>query len=537
MRAARKVLVTSLVLTALAAASAPPARSQFLDPAIQSLDLGTGAPARSPRLLGMGRFSLLGDDRDNQLTLWDFAGIPAGLYEDDSISTMTVRPGADAADGAHDRFDGVRRQDLAARSLRVQFEGFRRDLRSGGVFGAVGVLQSLRHDQPYSDGLSRRDVIGVPSVMPILSGRLPYFGGGKVRYALRGRFEGEHVEEQYRLITENAAGQFISLDGDAANPPTLFDPDEYRVNTSGVGVSFAYPLTAGHHAALGLDAVTQSIKGSNVGPRHSTERRESRPYLVGQSSLAGHLGALQYALDGRAWTANSSEDWRFTVSGGVGALPLTGRGKLQDREERGSALDSRVRWRSGAFEFGGRFFTRAVEAKVSPPGADDPTSFNRFILSLRTAQGADTLALPDSVLANQIDDRTFGFGGGLGWRSGRALIGGEFHWRRDLRFQALSGSGPERRAWEARAGMEYRCNEVLTGRLGYMLTDVDEDVDTQLNEYKGHGPTLGLGLAPAGASWDLQAGWALRLRQSDFGDPSEQRQSRQNLTASVHWRF
>lgn len=537
MRAARKALVCSLVLTALAAASAPPAHSQFLEPAIRSLDLGTGSPVRSARLLGMGRLALIGDDRDDALSLWDFAGSPAGVYDDDTASTLTLRPGTDAADGAHDRFDGVRRQDLAARSMRLQFEGFRRDPRSGGVFGAVGALNSLRYDRPYSDDISRRDEIGVPSFMPILSGRMPYVGGGKLRYALRGRFEGEQANQKYQLIRENEAGQFISQDSDAANPPDLFEPDEYRVNTSGVGLSFAHPVGDAHTLAIGLDAVTQSIKGSNVGERHSTERRESRPYLVGQGTLVGRLGALEYAADGRAWKANSIEDWRFTISGGVGALPLTGRGKLQEREERGSAFDSRIRWRSGAFEFGASFLTRATEATFTPPGASDLTSFNHFILSLRDRSGADTLAIPDSVLANEVNDRAFGFAGGIGWTHGRARLGGEFHWRRDLRFQAINGEGPERQAWEARAGMEYRCNEVLMGRMGYVVADVDEDTFTQQNEYTGHGPTLGLGLTPAGASWDLQAGWALRLRQSDFGDPSQQRQSRQNLSVSLHWRF
>lgn len=537
MRSARKVLVCSLVLTALAAAMAPPARSQFLEPAIRSLDLGTGSPVRSARLLGMGRLALIGDDRDDALSLWDFAGSPAGVYDDDSVSTMTFRPGTDAADGAHDRFDGVRRQDLAARNVRLQFEGFRRDRRSGGVFGVVADLNSLRFDRPYSDDVSRRDEIGLPAIMPILSGKLPYVGNGAIRYAVRGRFAGENTREKYQLIQENGEGQFISLDGDAVNPPDLFAPDEFRVNTSGVGAAFSFPVAKGHSAALGIDAVSQRIKGSNVGDRHSTERRESRPYLIGQGSLVGRVGALEYAADGRGWTANSTEDWRFTVSGGVGSLPLTGRGKLQEREERGSSFDSRVRWKSGAFEFGGQFLTRAIEAKLTPPGLEDGTSFNAFIRALRGASGSDTLAVPDSVIANEINDRAFGFGGGVGWASGRTRLGTEFHWRRDLRFQAVNGSGPERQAWEARAGAEYRCNEVLTGRLGYVVNAVDEDTNTEQNEYTGHGPTLGLGLAPKGSNWDVQAGWALQLRQSDFGDPSQQRQSRQNLSVSLHWGF
>lgn len=537
MRSARLALVSSLVLIGLAAATAPPARAQFLEPAIRALDLGTGSPVRSARLLGMGRLSLVIDDRDDALGLWDFAGNPAGAFDDDTASTFTLRPGTDAADGAHDRFDGVRRQDLAARNLRMQFEGFRRDRTSGGVFGVVGELVSLRYDRPYDEDVARRQQVGLPAIMPILSGKLPYLGGGKVRYALRGRFEGEQTVDQYRFMQQNEAGEFLSLEGDAASPPNLFEPDEVRVNTSGLGVAFAMPVLQRHTFALGIDAIAQRIKGSNVGDRHSTERRETKPYLVGQSTIAGRLGDLEYIADGRAWQANSTQDWRFTVSGGVGSLPLTGRGKQLEREERGSALDSRVRWSSGALHFGGRLFTRATEETITPPGVDDATSFNAFIRSLPAVIGADTLALPDSVVANQIDERTFGVGAGLGWTSGRAQVGAEFHWRRDLRMQERFGSGPERQAWDVRSGLEYRCNDVLTGRLGYVVSQVDEDTETELNEYVGHGPTLGLGLTPRDSSWDVQAGWSLQWRQSDFGDPSEQRQSRQNLSVSLHWGF
>jgi len=537
MRSAREILVCSLLSFGLAAAAAPPARAQFLEPAIRALDLGTGSPVRSARLLGMGRLALVVDDRDDALSLWDFAGNPAGAFDDDTVSTLTLRPGTDAADGAHDRFDGVRRQDLAARNLRLQFEGFRRERTSGGVFGVVGELVSLRHDRPFDDDLAVRQQVSLPAIMPILSGKLPYLGGGKVRYALRGRFEGEQTVDRYSRIQQNAAGEFISLGGEAANSPDLFAPDEYRVNTSGMGVAFAMPVVTGHTMALGIDAVSQRIKGANVGDRHSTERRESRPYLIGQSTLAGRLGDLEYIADGRAWQANSTQDWRFTVSGGVGALPLTGRGKVLEREERGSSLDSRIRWTSGAFHLGAQLFTRATEEKIAPAGSDDPTAFNAFLRTLGSVPGSDTLAIPDSVVANQVDERTFGFGAGLGWASGRTQLGAEFHWRRDLLLQELNGAGPERQAWEARGGLEYRCNDVLTGRLGYVLQQVDEDADLELDEYSGHGPTLGFGLAPRGTSWDVQAGWSLQWRQSDFGDPSEQRQSRQNLSVSLHWGF
>jgi hypothetical protein len=230
-------------------------------------------------------------------------------------------------------------------------------------------------------------------------------------------------------------------------------------------------------------------------------------------------------------------DWRFSISGGVGGTPLTGRGKLLEREERGSRFDSRVHWTGGAFEFGGRMFTRASEVRVTAPGADDLTSFNAFLQSLRAVSGADTLVLPDSVVDNESNERTLGFGAGLGWKGARARAGVEFHWQRDAFFQELGGFGPERSGWDVRGGLEYACNPALTGRLGYVVRTLDEDTELERTEYTGHGPTVGLGYRPANGRWLLDMGWGIEWRQSDFGDPSEQRASRQNLSTSVRWDF
>src|ERR1700751_4263488 len=51
---------------------------------------------RSPALIGMGKLTL-GDDPNNQLTLWDFARNPAGIVESDSGSTIQLRPGVATA--------------------------------------------------------------------------------------------------------------------------------------------------------------------------------------------------------------------------------------------------------------------------------------------------------------------------------------------------------------------------------------------------------------------------------------------------------
>lgn len=534
----RRVLTNALVLILAATTiGVHSAGAQFYDPALRSLDLVTDV-ARSPRLLGMGGLSLVIPDRDNHLTLWDFAASPLGAFGEDSSGTLDIRPATGSASGVHDLASGPgQRQHLAGRMTSVQFESFYRDHKSS-AYGAVGRINSVRSDTPYSDGLELRRSVGLPEVMPIFNGVLPHFGGGKLRYALRMRFGGENSTDQYRAIVRKPNGEYISLDGATAQSPVFFVPDEYRVNTSGLGGGLSYPLGEGTVVALGLDAVEQRIKGSNNEDRFSAERVEKRPYTIGQATIIGRLGpSVDYGIDGRAWKSSSEESWYFTISAGVGAVPLVGRGKLLEREEEGSSLKSRVRIRAGNLEMGGGLWTRASKVDVTAPGADDPTSFNLFLNRVYYRQNADSLAKPDSVVTNQFRDYSWGYGLGASLKSGRSIVGAEWHWSRELATQALAGSGPKAVAWDVRSGWEYACTPIVTGRVGYRYRWWDQDDFVRMNEFKGHSASLGLGLRPAGTSWSFEGGWTLGWHQSDFGDPSGQRGTRQMLATQVHWGF
>lgn len=532
----RRVLTNALVLSLAAAAFGPgAARAQFYDPALRSLDLVTDV-ARSARLQGMGGLSLAVPDHDNHLTLWDFANSPLGAFGEDSVGTFDLRPALGSASNVHDLPLG-QRQHLAGRMTSVQFESFYRDHRSS-AYGVVGRLNSLRRDTPYSSDLELRRSVGVPEVMPIFNGPFPHLGGGKLRYAVRLRFGGEHQVDQYRRITTNPNGEFLSLDGATVPTPVFFQPDEYRVNTSGLGGGLSYPLGAHTVFAVGLDAVEQRIKGSNNSERYSAERRETRPYTVGQASLIGRLGpAIEYGVDGRAWRGNSEESWYFTISAGVGAEPLIGRGKLLEREEEGSALKSRVLVHAGNLELAGGFWTRASRVDVTPPDGSDLTSFNRFLNTVYYRQNADSLAKPDSVATNQIRDYAWGYGFGASLRTGRSILGAEWHWSRDLYTQTLAGDGPKAIEWDFRSGWEYECTSIIMGRIGYGYRWWDQDDFVRMNEFKGNSASMGLGLRPAGASWTFEGAWTFAWHQSDYGDPTGRRGTRQLLATQVHWDF
>ncbi len=537
MRSSRRVLTNVLMLSLLAATlGASAASAQFFDPVIRALDLTNDVP-RSPRLLGLGGLSLVIPDRDRRITLWDFAGNPTGVFADDSLSSLEIRPSTGSVSGVHN-LPGTRiRQDLAGRVSGLQMEAFHRD-DQGSAFGAVVQANSARRDVPSADDTELRRTVGLPEFMPIFNGPLPYFGHGKIRYAVRMRFGGEHLLDEFRTIASNPAGEFISLDGQAVRAPNSFTPDKYSASKSGVGGALSYPIGKSTVLALGLDALQEKIKGVKNGQRYEAEQNEKRPFGIGQATLIGHVGrSLEYGVDGRAWTSRSEQDWFYTISAGVGAFPLSGRGKLQERSEKGSTLNSRVRWTSGRIELGGQLWTGASKVSFTPPAAGDPTSLNHFLSSIYYRQGIDTLALPDSVIVNESRDYAWGYAAGASWKFARGVLGAEWHWSRDVFQQVVGGVGPRRIGWDIRSGVEYRCNPVLTGRLGYGFRRLDEDDFTRQNEFKGQSVSMGMGIHPAGTSWNLEAGYELEFRSSDFGDPTQRRSNRQQLASQIHWGF
>ena len=85
----RRVLLSALSPAFLfIAAFAAPAYAQFYDVARGSLGFSLDAIERSPRLLGMGRMTFVGDDPHTAITLWDFAASPLGILEADSAQQI-----------------------------------------------------------------------------------------------------------------------------------------------------------------------------------------------------------------------------------------------------------------------------------------------------------------------------------------------------------------------------------------------------------------------------------------------------------------
>ncbi len=540
----RRVLLSALVPTViLIAALAAPAQAQFYDAVRGSLGFTLDAIERSPRLLGMGQLTYVGDDPQTRVTLWDFAANPLGvLLSADSTSTIELYPATSSYSGEHRADDGASdlwRQVLSGREGRVSGEVWR---RMGGrlAYGVAGTFAELSTDAIAGEAVERRSSYAQPTVMPVLVGRIPLIKSDRWLYSARLYYSGENSTADYNETVVGPQGEFIDQLGEPVDATDLFDPMDYSVRSLGGGLGIGYDRGRAVRVALAVDRIEHVIEGTNEAYRHTSERRENRPVLQQQLSAVGRLGrALEWGLDGRRWHSDSEQSWYFTASAGVGSNPLTGRGKLLEREEDGQALRARLRWSRGPVELGGGVATSYREVAITPPAISDLTSFNYFLNRTSLRQSADSLLLPDSVSAGKSEERGWQAGGGLSVRlpCGRTLWGLEYQMAEYEVENSTGGVGPLRKVWDVRTGLEYKVTSVLTGRLGYRYRWTDEDDYTVQNEYIGNMMSLGLGVRPSGATWGFEAGYAIEWLQGDYGTPLEPRASRQQLASMVRWVF
>ena len=514
------------------------ASAQFYGPAVKALDLAGGPSARSPRLLGMGDLELAVRDRDNQTNLWDFAGFPIGLATDDSTSSIDLRPGTHSMSSVRDLNGGVQRQNLAARGSWAQSEAVYRNRESGATFAVVGDLSSLRWDLPYSSAIERREGLHHPSVMLVLSDRMPKFLGFMDRWAAHLGFRDEVQQAQYRNIVTNAAGQWIGLDGDQLHAPSEFEPIDTHVNSTTYGLSVDRRFGRSTLLALGFEHEANRYKALNELPRSTAEYTEDRPFWNLHGALVGHVGRdLEYGIDGIQRFSDSERFWRFTTSAGVGGIALTGRGRLLTRSERAREAQARIRWTPGRATVAAAVRTLFNESYIEPPKANAPGRINDFINIAFNRPGADSLALPDSIGFGHERRNALVTTLGASYRFGASTVGAEYHWSRDAFEAAASGFGPRRVSWDVRLGAERPLGKQLTGRVGYVMRKVDQDDYLTGNEYKANAYAVGLGYAPAGTTWNLQAGYLIEFRDQDFGDPTNEHQSRQTIGMHLRWVF
>jgi hypothetical protein len=520
----------------------PAAHAQFYGETRRTAGLAPDPLDRSPRLVGMGRLSLVLDDPHHRLDLWEFAGNPAGLLDADSVSALELRPETHSASGVHDFVESgttQERQNLALRDVGLGFETWRRTSEAT-AFGLIGDYTAFRHDTPFSADIEQRSEFSLPNVTGIVGGKLAFFAPEHFRYAARVSYAHQSSDEFFRTIVTNGAGEFIDKDGTTVGPPNFFDPDHFSVNANGGGAAIAWVFGPEATLAANYDYVSNEIDGSNVGARYTSEVHEQRPYGLSGVSLVGKLAKqLEYGVDAKSWSSTSESDWVFTISAGAGQRPIDGRGILQSREESGSTVRTRARWLGQAFEIGGEYNLDSRTVDITAPALDDPTSFNYFRNFLYSKPGTDSLVLPDSIVTNKAKHDRWSAGGGvavhLPFRHSR--LGAEYHLRQAKLDQTVSGEGPKPKSWDVHVGYEMPATAVLMVRAGYLYRWSDDDEATEQNEFKAQGITLGLGLLPAGATWNFDAGYVLEWGQADYGNPGTPTANGQQLLTQVRWRF
>jgi opacity protein-like surface antigen len=549
------------IACAVIAIAGVPAGAQLSTPALGTLP---DPLTRSPRLVGIGRLELVIPDPHNRINLWDYAGNPAGLSLDDSASVLYLRPTTASASSVQDFNDLLgagERQDFAGRGVRLGYEAWRR-IPGLSVFGAIGDVDQRRIDQSYTREVELRSNSARPSIMALVGGRIPYFWSPRLHYALRVISGVGSLNDEYRLITRNAAGEYIDRDGVLGSPPNLFTPDETDVETFGGGAAVSYSFGSALTAAAAVDGLRHKFHGVNEADRYVSEREESRPLGIGQGSLVGRIGkSFEWGADARGWKSSSTETWVFSAStntGGAGAPPFAGRGDYQRREEEGSTLRTRARWVTGPLELGASLSTSYRKVTLTPPAITDLNSFNHFLNTIFYRDRADTTVYPDSVVFNETQDRAWTAGGGASWRFAkrRGIVGVEYHKFEIQHDQTITGfkpkvaatdpdpaswtysqDAPRHTGWNVRTGVEYPLVPVLTGRAGYIYRSDDFDELTAQNEQVASTATLGLGLTPEGARWRIDASYALDWWQADYGSPARPRGSRQVITAEIGWVF
>ena len=490
----------------------------------------------------MGRLSLVGDDPHHRLTLWDFAGNPAGVWNSglglDPRSAARCRQRERCRYHLGRQFRRGARVVRGAAAARWDSKAWRRD---GPIaYGAIGNLGSLRVDNPYDDTVERRLGYSGPWASPVISGRMPFVSSGNTRYALSMHWGRETVDARYLKIVDNADGQWISLNSDLVTPPNIILPESYDTHELGGGVAVSQQFGHSLTAALAYDGVAVDIQGNSPDKRNSSQTHEQRPYNTGQATFVGRIGhSFEWGADGRAWNSASETDWNFTISAGQGSDPLSGRGKYQTREENGSNMHTRALYHLGRFDIGADIGTDYRKVKVLPPASYDNTSFNYFLNTVYYRTGADSLMLPDSVSRSVTQINAWNAGGGLamrlGGRSGR--VGIEYHYARQKYNTEASGPGPQQIAWDVRTGLNYPLSEGMSGRLGYQYRLNDEDTYTYGNDGKAQLATFGVAVSPEHASWVFDLSYGVQWLSLVDWDPTEPHGSRQMLTSQIHWSF
>ena len=522
-------LAIALALAALAGAPVP-ARAQFLAPALDRAGFDSRLRQPSLRLAMLGGLSLVVDDENNRLNLWDFGGSGTGLLADrDSTSVDAF---ADTERRKDSRtIAGVKHEILNAHDLGVGGQAVWR-VPGRFAFGLDTGYLTFRGARPVQNAVFEDQGIRVPIAIPSyngvgLQGRLAW-----TAHLILGR---EVLNTRLREVTRKNGATELSKQGETVDYPRAFDITDAKGKVSGYGLGLGWNKARWGSIALQHDWTTVRVDGSNNNARRVYETSE--PRKTKEISAVAILTPTPWIrvgiLLGRE-RFHAVEQYRFSLSGGSTGTPLVDRGDRQSRDFKQEYLRARTSIepeRVKGLTLAGDLNVRHDDEGVNP--STGPDNFNDFIATVLVG---DTLSLPQALVPGRQELRHWDAGGGGAYRfTEKALGGAEFH----RYVNAYDGDlvHARQRITELRAGIEYTLNPTWQARLGGFHRKDDPDVFTSNNEAVLNAVTAGAGYAPPDSRYALDGGLEIARRKTDFPDPSQESGTLLRVMLYSRWRF
>jgi hypothetical protein len=491
-----------------------PAGAQFLAPALDRPGFDRRPTQPSLRLATLGGLSLAMPDENNEINLWDFGGSTLGLLGDRDSTSLDVYLDSGRQSDKHTLGTTDYQLDRDSR-FHVGMEAVGRHPGSFAAGVDVGLLSNTT-GTPAQPGIYRNYAATQPLAVPAMNGRML---GGNWGWGARFTFAGQSVNNDLKNFSQKG-DEFDMSGGSAVDPPSPFDPTDGKLNVSGLGLGIGYYGIRGIQLAFNVDRLVSNQHQSFDTARRIYETDEHQP--AGEYSVTGiaHKGWAQLGAQVGELKFHSTEQYRFSLSGGLVPSPLESRGDRLHRDFKQDWLRTRlqldppaVRGLTIASDFAVRYDREIVDPSI------DPGNFNGFMQDL----SGDTLVTTTSIAHTRSELRHWNAGAGLGYRvNSRVAFGVEGH-----RYNNAADNGVDvharQRISDLRGGLEFVVTPSWMARLGGYHVGNDADVYTANNEDVTNAFTAGFGWAPrkSRSHRTVDAGIEYGRRSSNYPDPTE----------------
>jgi len=523
---AARSLAFALAVSAIPGIAAT-AHAQYLAPATDRPGFEGRPTQPSLRLAMLGGLSLAIADENNEINLWDYAASSLGLLVDRDSTSMDIYFDSGSLTDQHT----VGAQDQELKRAHRGIIGIQAVGRSIGKFaaGLDAAYFSTGTHLPAQEGLYTDATHTVPLAIPTFNGMM---FGGKVGWGGHLTFANASSKDQFRIETLKD-GTVELANGELAETPNPFVPDQGEMSIGGFGIGLGYEGIRGLQTALNWDRTTATVKGSNTNARRVYETEEPQPANEFSFAAIAHPGWGTLGAQVGTGKFKSKEVYRFSLSGGLNGQPLVSRGDMLYREFKQDWFRTRVALTPPAVRgltVAGDYAVRYDKDVVDPSTAAG--NYNDFMVSI----AGDTLGTTKLVVASTEELRHWSAGVGIGYQvSPRVLAAIEGHHYQNTR--DAEGLHAREVIQDVRGGLEFAVAPAWTGRLGGYHISNDTDALTTQNERVTNALTAGVGWAKPRTRYTVDAGVEVGRRSSNFPDPTDETGSLFRFMLYNRWAF